>query len=398
MQPNNPHSHYALILQPDAEMYGACRSLLNTLKAAGKTAPVRACVVFPFDGPAVSAYEAAGFETLIEPRLAVLRRSSANFGGIAALVANMVVSGYRLARIIRRRGITLVHTNSITITTGVVAHRLARVPHVWQLRECPREGGVFRKALRALMRGRRLVAAPISDAASGIVPKSTIVVKVPNGYVRSGESTNSPGRSALKGAQAFEDLGDLPTANSSEQQIAVGMVARISETKGQALLLNAVAQLPSELKSRISVYFAGTTFRGERRVAEDLLVLSRELNVPFCAVGFIEDVERFYEMIDLLVVCTKTGEGFCMTALEAMMNRVPVVSAATGGIEDLVRDRKTGLVAAPDDSRALAAALQSLVEDSQLRNSIVDEAHVHAQKWSIDASGEALLSAWGVAR
>ncbi len=52
-----------------------------------------------------------------------------------------------------------------------------------------------------------------------------------------------------------------------------------------------------------------------------------------------------------------------MVALEAMERARPVIAAAIGGLEDLVRDGETGLLVRPGDSESLAEAMLALAAD-----------------------------------
>ncbi len=56
-----------------------------------------------------------------------------------------------------------------------------------------------------------------------------------------------------------------------------------------------------------------------------------------------------------------------MSLVEAMATGTPTVATRVGGMQDVVVDGETGLLVPPDDSAALAIALQTLLTDSDLR-------------------------------
>ncbi len=60
-------------------------------------------------------------------------------------------------------------------------------------------------------------------------------------------------------------------------------------------------------------------------------------------------------------------ESFGLIYLEAMQHGVPVVGAAVGGVPDVVHDGVDGLLVPPGDAPALAAALERLMDDEDLR-------------------------------
>src|SRR5207247_1415714 len=59
-------------------------------------------------------------------------------------------------------------------------------------------------------------------------------------------------------------------------------------------------------------------------------------------------------------------EGLGVVLLEAMSYGVPVIGSDLGGITDIVVDGQTGLLVPPQDSAALAAALERLATDRDL--------------------------------
>src|SRR5207244_7382908 len=52
-----------------------------------------------------------------------------------------------------------------------------------------------------------------------------------------------------------------------------------------------------------------------------------------------------------------------LTLLEAMACQTPVVCTSIGGMPELVVDGETGVVVPPNDSAALGAAVESLLDD-----------------------------------
>lgn len=64
------------------------------------------------------------------------------------------------------------------------------------------------------------------------------------------------------------------------------------------------------------------------------------------------------------------NEGLGLVAAEAQLSETPVVGYASGGIPDVVRSGETGLLVPPGDIAALAAALDTLVTNPALRESL----------------------------
>jgi len=83
-----------------------------------------------------------------------------------------------------------------------------------------------------------------------------------------------------------------------------------------------------------------------------------------------EDALRgFYAASDIIVAPSRF-ESFGLVHLESMMFGKPVVGGAIGGMAEIIDDGVTGLLVPPGDSKALEAALERLVVDGKLRESI----------------------------
>ncbi len=81
--------------------------------------------------------------------------------------------------------------------------------------------------------------------------------------------------------------------------------------------------------------------------------------------GRRSDVPDLLEACDVFVLPSRR-EGLGVAALEAMARGRPVVASAVGGLAETVVTEQTGLLVAPGDAAALAAALERLLADPAL--------------------------------
>jgi glycosyltransferase involved in cell wall biosynthesis len=79
-----------------------------------------------------------------------------------------------------------------------------------------------------------------------------------------------------------------------------------------------------------------------------------------------DDVVRLYRSHDVLL-WTSTYEGFGLVLLEAMSQALAVITTPVGCAPAVVRDGDNGVVVPPRDPDALAAAVERLMADSDLR-------------------------------
>ena len=90
-------------------------------------------------------------------------------------------------------------------------------------------------------------------------------------------------------------------------------------------------------------------------------------NVEF--VGFVENVEDYLAAFDLFVY-PSLREGLGSSILDAMHFGLPVVASDVGGIPEIVEDQVNGLLVRPGNSKDLVTALERVVRDQGLRESM----------------------------
>ncbi|MEP6892162.1 MAG: glycosyltransferase [Gaiellaceae bacterium] len=182
----------------------------------------------------------------------------------------------------------------------------------------------------------------------GIAPESKISV------IRLGldlaERTAAPpdARAALR-----NDLG-IPA-----DAFVIGWLGRMTEIKRVDVLLRTIARLPSETHLLLV---------GDGPLRAQLETLPSELDIADRVhfAGFRDDVGTVYAACDV-VALTSANEGTPVTVIEALAAGVPVVSTDVGGVADVVDDGRSGLLAAAGDVEGIAAALERLGSDRELR-------------------------------
>jgi phosphatidylinositol alpha-1,6-mannosyltransferase len=173
--------------------------------------------------------------------------------------------------------------------------------------------------------------------------------------------------SPLSGEQrraARRHLGLPPDA------LIVVSISRLVPRKGMDVLIRAVARLQ---RSRPDLVLAiGGAGRDERR----LRAVAAVTGVPVRWLGRIsdEDLPLAYGAADVYAMCCRDRwlgleqEGFGIVFLEAAACGVPQLAGSSGGSAEAVLDGETGLVVSePANDRAVAAALEPLLDDSSLR-------------------------------
>jgi len=133
-------------------------------------------------------------------------------------------------------------------------------------------------------------------------------------------------------------------------------VANLRTEKAHEVLIEAVALLASR-HPQLILQVVGD---GPRRDELTYLAAARGLTGRVRFLGYREDIPAVLASSDLFVL-TSRSEACPNGAMEAMAAGLPVIATGVGGLLDLVEDGRTGVLVPPDQPRALAAAIESLV-------------------------------------
>jgi glycosyltransferase involved in cell wall biosynthesis len=122
------------------------------------------------------------------------------------------------------------------------------------------------------------------------------------------------------------------------------------------------------------------------------------------SVAFLGNVDHsripeLWQKADIAVLPSRT-EGLPLAALEAMAHGIPVVATRAGGIPEVIRNGKNGLLVEPGDAAALAEALKQLVTDSARSRQLGKAGRLSVVEggWSETAVTRRLVSVYGRAR
>ena len=157
-------------------------------------------------------------------------------------------------------------------------------------------------------------------------------------------------------------------------------VANLRPEKSHETLIGAAALVAAEFPD-VRFQIVGN---GPRREALASLVSARGLDHAVEFLGHREDVPQLLAAADVFVLPSRS-EAFPNGAIEAMAAGLPVVASSVGGLLDLIEPERTGLLVAPEDPDALAAALRRLFTDRAFaaRLGRSARAQVH-QRYSFD--------------
>lgn len=150
--------------------------------------------------------------------------------------------------------------------------------------------------------------------------------------------------------------------NIGQEDIVIGVVARLEEVKGHCYFLKA-AKLVSDKSDNVKFLIVGS---GSKENELKNMVAEQGLVDCVTFTGYVRDVEKIFNIIDINVICS-LSEALCLSLIEGMSLGKPSIATDVGGIPEVVVDGYNGLLVPAEDASKLAEAVLKLAKDSRLR-------------------------------
>lgn len=246
---------------------------------------------------------------------------------------------------------------------------------------------------------RKRVASRLRSVQAALLESATAVIAVST-YTRDRvvEIGVDPDQVHVVNNGVCPDHFETTETHSIAEQIAGPIlltVARLDPRKGHDTIIKC---LPSVLESHPSLTYvvAGS---GDRQ--DELETLAASLGVEDAVefLGYVpeEDLAALYNVADVFAMPNRregtSVEGFGIVFLEANAAGVPVVGGRHGGAVDAIEDGQTGFLVDPEDSQAVADAIERLLGDERLREALGEngrERVLNSYTW--ENAGERLQS------
>lgn len=176
----------------------------------------------------------------------------------------------------------------------------------------------------------------------------------------------------------------------SKDSFVIGSLSRFHPGKCQDRLIQAAEPLCRKYP-KLHIVMAGNPqeapefFQKCQRLVDDL-----QLDQQIHFYGYVSDPREFLRNIDLLSVYTY-GEAMSRTILEGMAMGKCIVASQDGGNPDLIQDQMRGLLVPLDQLHKFTETLDTLIEDSQLREKLAQGALQEVQQYSDPRVAEKLI-------
>ncbi len=186
----------------------------------------------------------------------------------------------------------------------------------------------------------------------------------------------------------------------SSKKVHILTVGRIHPRKGQAFILNALGQLPRQLRRQVTFWVVGTGkkhgYEAELRELADKM----DFGVTFFGDVSTEELEDIYARADIFSMTSvnfrKSVEGFGLVYLEAAAHGLPIVAHRIGGVAEAVSHGENGILVEPGDQADLTKAFSTLIQDRELREKMGQNGRKWARRNTWLQSADLLFNQWDI--
>jgi len=149
----------------------------------------------------------------------------------------------------------------------------------------------------------------------------------------------------------------------------VGTAAALSVEKDPVTLIHAAAKVCRQFDDVVFVHWGAS---GAASLAAQQAIAALGLQDRYLLLGFEPKVEQLFAALSVFVMASRF-EALGSSVLDAMLQKVPIVSTNAGGLKETVRQGR-GLVCAPGDAVAMAAHISFMLAQPEQAQAMAEVA------------------------
>lgn len=268
------------------------------------------------------------------------------------------ISVIRISKFVRRNHIQIIHSNSSVIDIGAQVAKQVGCKHVWHFREF----GSADYQLEYMFSE--------SEIRKYVCTHSDAIIFISNALRNAYLDINHNVNIIYDGVGIEHETRKDREIHTRDRSVCNFLVAgNINAGKNQLIVLKAVTILIHELKvspDRFHVYFAGavTALRKSRQYMIELenYITNNDLKKNVTFLGFVNDMERLREKIDIAIVPSRC-EAYGRVTLEAMLEGELVIASNSGSNPELIGKDERGLLFKDNDAYDLAQKMRLSIEN-----------------------------------
>jgi len=351
-----------LFVSHSAELNGAERMLLQILKNIDRQ-KFHPYLLLPESGPLGDEAKEIGVEEEIVPFKWWITEKSKIWRQPFSWLWN-TGSVLRVLRILKRRKVALVFSNSSVAFSGAIAAKMKRIPHLWSIHEIL--GG--KNPLLHFFFGKRMLVRLISWLSSRVIVNSSASQQA--------FKTDSKVQRIYNGIEINHKI-DRPEESLRQEfgllrdDFILGVVGKIYKEKGQREVILALDSL-RRTHPRVKLLVVGDVKDSDYYHALERLVVDLNLEPHVFFTGYRGDIIQLLRLMDLLVVASSV-DSFGLVALEAMSVGTPVLAVGAGGLPEIISPGENGALIESQDPELIRKGLEILLQNPSRMHEVAEK-------------------------
>lgn len=182
----------------------------------------------------------------------------------------------------------------------------------------------------------------------------------------------------------FDRAEFLRSLRLPPDSLIVGSIGELRTLKRHDDFIRAAATIASRFpKAHFLLAGVDTSSTGEERNRLERLVTELRLSDRFDFLGWVDTAEHLLAAMDVFVSASET-ESFGLAIVEAMAVGSAVVATATEGAQEVIDDKKTGLLVPIRDVEGIAETVAQLLANEEQRSALGQQARAAvAERFSL---------------
>lgn len=349
-----------LFLHSSSEFYGSDKSLYNLVVNLNNNENMinKVYVILPTRGILKTKIENASKNTITINchNVGVLRRKNFNLVGIIRYFIEYIESFIYLLYYIDKNNINVVYTNTSVVMPGGLAAKVLSVKNIWHIRETLDKNSFV----------NRVIIKYITFLSDSIIANSQSTLD--NFLLK-------PFKNSHVVYNAVEPIKTVsPKFVFKNKDFVIGMAGRINSWKGQEIFIEAASKIKNKLNSQFNIMFliAGDAYSGDEYLVKNLNDKIRMLGMEdeIRLLGQVNEMDGFYNSIDIFVLPSTKPEPFGLVIIEAMSLGIPVVASNMGGPLEIIDDNIDGMLFESKSSDDLCDHIVKLILNKDIYNFI----------------------------
>lgn len=262
------------------------------------------------------------------------------------------------------KDIDIVHTCHNRIDIGAFIAKRLKVPHVWHIREFGEEDYAVHIYKRNCIKF-------MNDNADSFIAISSAVA----------EKWLERGISGEKMKIVYNGVDSrvfYPDCHERTDTIRVVISSRVQPNKGQLQLVQAVAKMPAEDRSKFEIDIIGSAYHDYKLKLESLIAENKLESVVHLK-GHCNNISEIVRKYDIGVVCSR-AEAFGRVTAEYMMSGLAVIASDTGANKELIIDGESGSLYQYNDAKDLCDKLLELKNNRILMKELAENGRSRAEQ------------------